>query len=82
MANKKEPIVKEYKGTKEVITVLEHLCKGCEICVEYCAPKVLKMDGFVVVVDDVEKCTDCKLCELRCPDFAIFVNKIKNKDSE
>ena len=72
---KKEPIIKEYKGTKSEITVKEHLCKGCEICVEFCPQKVLKMQGFVVVVDDIEKCKVCKMCELRCPDFAIFVNK-------
>ncbi len=27
------------------------------------------------VVKDIEKCTGCKWCEIRCPDFAIVVHK-------
>jgi len=26
-------------------------------------------------VVDIDKCTICMACELRCPDFAIFVEK-------
>lgn len=55
-------------------------CKGCEICFALCPTGVLKMDKFKAVVEDVEKCTVCMACELRCPDFAISVTRIdKNK---
>jgi NAD-dependent dihydropyrimidine dehydrogenase PreA subunit len=30
--------------------------------------------GVCVKVDAEEYCIGCKLCELKCPDFAIFVN--------
>jgi len=32
---------------------------------------------FTVKVVDVDKCIVCMACELRCPDFAIFVEKKK-----
>jgi len=51
-------------------------CKGCGICVEFCPKNVLKIaeDGKVIV-DKQEDCTSCTLCELRCPDFAILVER-------
>lgn len=49
-------------------------CKGCGICVAFCQPEALETgrDG-VPRVRDLEACTLCMLCELRCPDFAIVV---------
>jgi 2-oxoglutarate ferredoxin oxidoreductase subunit delta len=49
------------------------MCKGCVICVDFCPTDVLKMDGLYAVVEDLDKCTGCQLCDLRCPDFAIQV---------
>ncbi|MCL2407300.1 MAG: 4Fe-4S binding protein [Defluviitaleaceae bacterium] len=48
-------------------------CKGCGICAEFCPPKVLDIVREKVVLKDMDKCTKCALCELRCPDFAIYV---------
>jgi 2-oxoglutarate ferredoxin oxidoreductase subunit delta len=54
-------------------------CKGCEFCVEYCPKGVLEMSrefnkkGYhypEAVKDD--QCVDCDLCEMVCPEFAIF----------
>ena len=42
-----------------------------------CPTQVLGMDVFQVKVVDIDKCTICMVCELRCPDFAIFVDKKK-----
>lgn len=49
-------------------------CKGCGICVAFCPKNVLEMEGGKVKVARPEDCIDCKLCELRCPDFAITVD--------
>lgn len=48
-------------------------CKGCGLCVDYCARGAIKMDGVVPVVVDAEKCSRCMQCEAICPDFAIEV---------
>jgi 2-oxoglutarate ferredoxin oxidoreductase subunit delta len=55
------------------IVINEPLCKGCSICVDFCPTNVLEMKGSVVAVKNLEACTKCQLCDLRCPDFAIQV---------
>ena len=57
------------------ITIKKEWCKGCRICVEFCPHDVLAMNGAVVEVVNLENCTACMLCEIRCPDFAITVEK-------
>jgi 2-oxoglutarate ferredoxin oxidoreductase subunit delta len=48
-------------------------CKGCGLCVDYCKPEAIAMDGAVPHVIAAEKCTRCLQCEAICPDFAIEV---------
>lgn len=62
------------------IHVDDNLCKGCGLCIRYCPRGVLGMTGKVnvkgfTVVGPVspEKCTKCKMCEINCPDLAIFI---------
>jgi 2-oxoglutarate ferredoxin oxidoreductase subunit delta len=57
-------------------------CKGCELCVTFCPPKVLAMSrtlnarGFYpVTLIDEERCTSCAACAIVCPDMAITVYK-------
>lgn len=57
------------------ITINEEWCKGCSICVEFCPHNVLMMDGPYAKVENLESCTACGMCEIRCPDFAITVKK-------
>lgn len=61
---------------KSNITIKKERCKGCNICVAFCPKQVLALDtlGKVQVVQD-EACIVCGQCELRCPDYAIFVDK-------
>ena len=58
------------------ITVLQERCKGCGICVAFCPKKILALDtlGRVHVTDETA-CINCGQCELRCPDYAIYVEK-------
>jgi 2-oxoglutarate ferredoxin oxidoreductase subunit delta len=62
----------------EVHVVVDR-CKGCEFCVEYCPRQVLGMsEGFNVkgyhypIVLASKACVDCDLCQMICPEFAIF----------
>jgi len=62
----------------EVIIIAER-CKGCAFCVEFCPKDVLAMsDTFnskgyhpPYVVKHGE-CVNCNLCEMICPEFAIY----------
>ncbi|MDF2547893.1 MAG: ferredoxin [Anaerosolibacter sp.] len=55
-------------------------CKGCGICVAFCPKQVLDLKDDKIEIVDIEKCIKCGLCELRCPDFAIFLGG--NEDEE
>jgi 2-oxoglutarate ferredoxin oxidoreductase subunit delta len=48
-------------------------CKGCGICVEFCPKDVLELKGGKINIKDLESCIKCGQCELRCPDFAIYL---------
>jgi 2-oxoglutarate ferredoxin oxidoreductase subunit delta len=68
------------KKGKHAIEVYKSWCKRCGICVAFCPAGVLAQDeSGVPYVKDLEKCTGCQLCELRCPDFAINVRSPRKK---
>ena len=51
------------------------LCSGCGMCVDNCPMDVIRMDKttrkpFVKYIRD---CQSCFLCELDCPEGAIYV---------
>jgi 2-oxoglutarate ferredoxin oxidoreductase subunit delta len=62
------------------IVIVEDLCKGCGICMEFCPVKILKAGTrmtkkgiFPPEVIDPAKCTACRICQYYCPDLAIFI---------
>jgi 2-oxoglutarate ferredoxin oxidoreductase subunit delta len=68
--------------TRGTVTVDRHLCKGCELCIPACPPKVLDMSA----AEDVNElgfryprlrpgCTGCMACLQICPDFVFEVYK-------
>lgn len=51
-------------------------CKGCGICVAFCPTQVLMIDtDYKVTIHKPEACIKCGQCELRCPDYAIFLEE-------
>ncbi len=71
VAPKEEVVVAQYGERR--INIIPRYCKGCDICVILCPADVLEIKDFKVHVVDIEACTECMLCEVRCPDFAIEV---------
>jgi len=57
-----------------IINVNKDWCKRCGICAGFCPMKVFSQEADGTPVhENQERCTVCRLCELRCPDFAIKV---------
>ena len=48
-------------------------CKSCGVCAAFCAVTALVWESGEKPRFLPEKCNGCKLCALRCPDFAITV---------
>ncbi|MCS6817058.1 MAG: 4Fe-4S dicluster domain-containing protein [Blastocatellia bacterium] len=84
---RRQPIVEAPKRPRGRVTVLEGRCKGCEFCVEFCPKDVLAMSPkfnakgyhFPVAVR-AEECVNCQLCYYLCPEFAIFVTAVNERN--
>jgi 2-oxoglutarate ferredoxin oxidoreductase subunit delta len=60
------------------VTINAKWCKKCGICAAFCPKKVFDTgDDGAPCVARPEDCIRCRLCELRCPDFAIKVEEVK-----
>ncbi len=58
------------------LKIMLNRCKGCGICAELCPKKVLVVNELEKIeAAHEENCIKCRQCELRCPDYAIFVEK-------
>jgi len=66
------------------VFIIVDRCKGCEFCVEFCPKDILAMSeqfndkGYhVPIVLQEGVCSDCKLCQLLCPEFAMYIVKVE-----
>ena len=58
------------------------LCKGCDICISVCpkdvyakSEEVNSKDVYVPYPANQEACVRCGLCEISCPDQALYVER-------
>ena len=71
--NKELNFVVIQKNKDKLLKIKTDWCKGCGICVEFCPKNVLGLKNGKIVINNIEACIKCGLCELRCPDFAIYL---------
>lgn len=63
--------------------ILKARCKGCQLCVRYCPCDVLEMSDDTNArgyhpprAKNPDQCVACRLCELICPEFCIYVVEV------
>jgi len=71
--------IHKIKVPRGEVHIVKDRCKGCGFCIEYCPNDVLALSeeyntkGYhPPEVVKPEHCLNCGLCELICPDFAIW----------
>ena len=81
--------VHKLKIPRGELHIIKERCKGCGFCVEYCPKDVLEMsEGFnskgyhYPVAAESDSCVNCDLCEMLCPDFAIYCLRADEEKKE
>lgn len=69
---------KKIKRPKDV-KIYKSWCKRCGICAAFCPKGALEMGQDGPEWKNKDACIGCRMCELRCPDFAIEVVKGEEK---
>jgi 2-oxoglutarate ferredoxin oxidoreductase subunit delta len=77
----------DIKPTRGEVFINATWCKGCAFCVQFCPTNVLEMSAefnakgyHPPYAKNPEACTDCKFCQLICPEFSIFVNRVEENN--
>ena len=75
----KQPDVQRIDVPRGELCIITDWCKGCGFCIEFCPRDVLataeefNRKGYhPPKVVQAEQCRNCDLCEMICPEFAIF----------
>jgi len=81
----REPLdAAKHKSPRGNIHLIKDRCKSCEFCIEFCPQGILELsDEFnakgyhLPRKSDSGHCIACGLCELICPEFAIYITEDK-----
>ena len=58
------------------VVINKDWCKNCGICKGFCPKNVFDITiKKEIYVETDNECIGCKMCMLRCPDFAVTVTK-------
>ena len=65
-------------ASRGTVVIAQERCKGCELCIPACPPRVLEMSSEVNAIGFAYPqlwpgCTGCGACLLVCPDFCFEV---------
>ena len=60
---------------KKELKINQAWCKGCGICVAFCPKEALELVRGKVQLKNPNSCILCGNCEMRCPDYAIFIDE-------
>ena len=79
----REPLdAAKHKSPQGTINLIKDRCKSCEFCIEFCPRGILELsDEFnkkgyhLPRKTEDENCIACRLCELICPEFAIYITE-------
>lgn len=73
----------DFQAPRGEVHVIPERCKGCNFCIEFCPRDVLaeskefNSKGYhPPEIVDIDSCVFCQLCELICPEFAIYVLEV------
>ncbi len=65
---------------KGSVKIDRELCKGCQLCIEFCTRKVITLQDKVNAAGYIpaqpgnpQECNGCGVCAIVCPDVAIEV---------
>ncbi|MDL1971880.1 MAG: 4Fe-4S binding protein [Deltaproteobacteria bacterium] len=88
LAQRKPLNLEKFKIPRGRVIIFEELCKGCELCIEYCPKQILELSEdynekgyhYPVLKSGMEdECIYCLFCQEVCPDFAIFSEEVEGE---
>jgi len=66
-------------ASRKELIINPAFCKGCGICAAFCPKEALEIMNEKVRLKEDNNCVLCGNCELRCPDYAIFIEDLEGE---